>query len=426
MSVEIVMPRLGWTMDEGTLVEWLKKEGETVAVGEILFIVESDKAVNEVESFDGGILHIPDGAPGPGATVAVGTMLGYLLEPGEQAPVAAPSSTPSDEPPPQPALQSPPAAAPSRGGEPDPAHSRSSAESPLLKSARVKPAISPRARRLAGELGVDWTQLSGSGRSGRITEDDVRAASTTADSASEPAAASTTTDSASEAVNGSSDEAAIERTRLSPVRRVIADRMSQSSRDNATVTLTAEIDATRMVEFRGRCPAPKPGYTDVFVRLAALALADHPVLNASLDDGHVLLHRSIHVGIAVDTDAGLLVPVIRDADRKSIEEIRDEAAALAARAREGQLRPDDLRGGTFTITNLGMHGVDAFTPIINPPQSAVLGIGRIAMRPAVRDGQVVARYTVILSLTFDHRLVDGGPAARFLAALREAVEALRP
>ena len=413
MSVEIVMPRLGWTMDEGTLVEWLKKEGETVAVGEILFIVESDKAVNEVESFDGGILHIPDGAPGPGATVAVGTMLGYLLDPGEQAPVAAPSSTPSDEPPPQPALHSQPAAAPSRGGEPDPPHSRSSAESPPLKSARARLAISPRARRLAGELGVDWTQLSGSGRSGRITEDDVRAASTTADSASE-------------AVNGSIDEAAIERTRLSPVRRVIADRMSQSSRDNATVTLTAEIDATRLVEFRGRCPAPKPGYTDVFVRLAALALADHPVLNASLDDGHVLLHRSIHVGIAVDTDAGLLVPVIRDADRKSIEEIRDEAAALAARAREGQLRPDDLRGGTFTITNLGMHGVDAFTPIINPPQSAVLGIGRIAMRPAVRDGQVVARYTVILSLTFDHRLVDGGPAARFLAALREAAEALRP
>ena len=282
-----------------------------------------------------------------------------------------------------------------------------------MKSARVKPAISPRARRLAGELGVDWTQLSGSGRSGRITEDDVRAASTTADSASE-------------AVNGSSDEAAIERTRLSPVRRVIADRMSQSSRDNATVTLTAEIDATRMVELRGRCPAPKPGYTDVFVRLAALALADHPVLNASLDDGHVLLHRSIHVGIAVDTDAGLLVPVIRDADRKSLEKIREEAAALAARAREGQLRPDDLRGGTFTITNLGMHGVDAFTPIINPPQSAVLGIGRIAMRPVVRDGQVVARYTAILSLTFDHRLVDGGPAARFLAALREAAEALRP
>ena len=413
MSVEIVMPRLGWTMDEGTLVEWLKKEGETVAVGEMLFTVESDKAVNEVESFDGGILHIPDGAPGPGATVAVGTMLGYLLEPGEKAPVAAPSSTPSDGPPPQPALHSQPAAVPSRGGEPDPAHSRSSAESPPLKSARVKPAISPRARRLAGELGVDWTQLSGSGRSGRITEDDVRAASSTADSASEP-------------VTGSSDEAAIERTRLSPVRRVIADRMSQSSRDNATVTLTAEIDATRLVEFRGRCPAPKPGYTDVFVRLAALALADHPVLNASLDDGHVLLHRSIHVGIAVDTDAGLLVPVIRDADRKSIEEIRDEAAALAARAREGQLQPDDLRGGTFTITNLGMHGVDAFTPIINPPQSAVLGIGRIAMRPVVRDGQVVARYTVILSLTFDHRLVDGGPAARFLAALREAAEALRP
>ena len=413
MSVEIVMPRLGWTMDEGTLVEWLKKEGETVAVGEMLFTVESDKAVNEVESFDGGILHIPDGAPGPGATVAVGTMLGYLLEPGEKAPVAAPSSTPSDGPPPQPALQAQPAAVPSRGGEPDPAHSRSSAESPPLKSARVKPAISPRARRLAGELGVDWTQLSGSGRSGRITEDDVRAASSTADSASEP-------------VTGSSDEAAIERTRLSPVRRVIADRMSQSSRDNATVTLTAEIDATRLVEFRGRCPAPKPGYTDVFVRLAALALADHPVLNASLDDGHVLLHRSIHVGIAVDTDAGLLVPVIRDADRKSIEEIRDEAAALAARAREGQFGPDDLRGGTFTITNLGMHGVDAFTPIINPPQSAVLGIGRIAMRPVVRDGQVVARYTVILSLTFDHRLVDGGPAARFLAALREAAEALRP
>ena len=409
MSVEIVMPRLGWTMEEGTLVEWLKKEGETVAEGEILFTVESDKAVNEVESFDGGILHIPDGAPGPGATVAVGTMLGYLLEPGETAPVAAPSPTPLPTP------SDGPPHLPSSGGELQPAPSRP--ESPASKSsARVKPAISPRARRLAGELAVDWTQITGSGRSGRITEDDVRAAAAPADAVS---------DAASEAAAGASDGTAPERIPLSPVRRVIADRMSQSSRDNAAVTLTAEVDATQLVEFRARCPVPKPGYTDLFVRLVALALTDYPALNASLDDGHVALHRSIHVGIAVDTDAGLLVPVIRDADRKSLEEIRGETAGLATRAREGQLQPDDLGGGTFTITNLGMYGVDAFTPIINPPQSAVLGIGRIALRPVVHDGQVVARSTVILSLTFDHRLVDGGPAARFLAALREAAEAPR-
>lgn len=380
-------------MEEGTLVEWLKEVGDAVKEGEILFTVESDKALSEVESFDGGILHIPEGAPGPGATVAVGTMLGYLLEPGEAAPVMAPPSTPT-------AATSPagePAAAPPP--TPPPATSKS--------SARAKPAISPRARRLAGELDVDWTQLSGSGRSGRITEGDVRAASSATGTAADPTA---TVETGAESIP------------LSPVRRVIAERMSQSARDNAAVTLTTEIDATQLVELRRRCPEPAPGYTDLFVGLAAKALADHPALNASLESDHVVLHGSIDIGIAVDTDAGLLVPVIRNADHKSIEEIRDEAAALVSRARTGQLQSDDLRGGTFTITNLGMHGIDAFTPIINPPQCAVLGIGRIALRPVVVDGQVVARSTVTLSLTFDHRLVDGGPAARFLAALREAVE----
>jgi len=407
MPVEIVMPRLGWTMEEGTLVEWLKKEGETVAAGDILFTVESDKAVSEVESFDGGILHLPPGVPGPGATVAVGTMLGYLLAPGEAAPAVPPAATPMDETSSasQPVIAASPPSPVSRFAH-DSGTSRDSGTS--KDSARVKPAISPRARRLAGEMGVDWTQLSGSGRSGRITEDDVRAAAS-ADSADDSAA-------------DSSAETADERIPLSPVRRVIADRMLQSARDNAAVTLTAEIDATELVEFRGRYSKPAPGFTDLFVKLTARALAIHPELNASMDADCAVLHGSIHIGVAVDTDAGLLVPVIRNADRKSIEEIRDEAAALADSACKGQLRPDDLAGGTFTITNLGMHGVDAFTPIINPPQSAVLGIGRIAMRPVVRDGQVVARSTVVLSLTFDHRLVDGGPAARFLSALRESAE----
>ena len=390
------MPRLGWTMEEGALAEWLKQPGERVEAGEVLLIVESDKALNEVESFDAGILHIPEGVPGPGETVPVGTVLGYLLAEGEAPPTAPPAPAPATAPPADGAATSATAASTVASTT----ASTIAAPDPGSGAGATRPAISPRARRLAGELGVDWERLRGTGRTGRITEDDVRAAAAAAPEC-EPVG---------------------ERVPMSPIRHAIAERLGASHHDTAPVTLTAEVDATALVELRSQA-RPRPAYNDYLIHFAAAALEAHPVLNATLHDGQIVLQPGIHIGLAVDTQAGLLVPVVRDANRKTVAEIARETAGLAGKALRGELSGDEMTGGTFTITNLGAAGIDAFTPIINPPQCAVLGVGRIAQRPAVRDGQIVPRWLTVLSLTFDHRLVDGGPAAKFLATLRDHIEA---
>ncbi len=381
MAFDVVMPRLGWTMEEGTLVEWLKASGDPVQVGDILFTVESDKALNEIEAFDSGTLHIPGNAPAPGATVPVGTVLAYVLAAGEVGPALVP-------PPPERATAQD-SAGPSAPAAP--AISREAVGS--------KPSISPRARRLAKDLGVDWERLAGTGSTGRVTEEDVRAA----------------------AASVGDIDTTVERVPMNPTRLAIATRLVGSHRDSAPVTLTAEYDVTALVELR-RATRPRPAYNDFLIRFAAVALEGHPALNSSLQGHDILLHESIHIGFAVDTEAGLLVPVVRDANRKSIAEIARDSARLGGQALRGQLTGDDMRGGTFTITNLGAAGIDAFTPIINPPQCAILGIGRISQRPAVYEGQVVPRWLTVVSLSFDHRIIDGGPAARFLATLRQLVE----
>ena len=383
MAEEIVMPRLGWTMEEGTLVEWLKADGDQVEAGEILFAVESDKALNEIETFSGGILRIPPEAPQPGDTVPVGTLLGYLLKPDEEMPSA-------------PAIQTPvPASAPAQGASPLPAPATSLTD-PAPSSGQTDPTISPRAKRIAAELHVDWHKLKGSGRTGRIVERDIRAAD-----AHPP----------------------------SPARRIrelIADHLIQSQRETAAVTLTTEADATGLVDLRTKLKnaqaADAPTYTHLIAKLTAVALAEHPVLNASWQNGVPQLHATIHLGLAVDTEDGLLVPVIRDAHAKSLAQITAEALDLTVKARHRTLSPDAMQGGTFTITNLGMYGIDAFTPIINWPQAAILGLGRIVEKPAVYQGEVVPRALMALSLTFDHRVLDGGPAARFLDRVRTFIE----
>jgi pyruvate dehydrogenase E2 component (dihydrolipoamide acetyltransferase) len=219
------------------------------------------------------------------------------------------------------------------------------------------------------------------------------------------------------------------------VRSVVAKRMAESARTVAPVTLTTEADATELVRLRARTkddyaedeapPAPVPTVTDLMVRIVALALADHPEMNASLTDDGIVRHAAAHVGIAVDTGRGLLVPVIRDAGRKSAGQIAAESAGLIERARTGTATPDELRGGTFTVTNLGMYEIDAFTPIVNLPECAILGVGRVVARPVVVDeatDEVAVRKMMALSLTFDHRVVDGAPAARFLRDVKRLVE----
>jgi pyruvate dehydrogenase E2 component (dihydrolipoamide acetyltransferase) len=208
------------------------------------------------------------------------------------------------------------------------------------------------------------------------------------------------------------------------VRGVVAERLLSSVTSTAHVTLTAEADATALVELRHQLGGDgvAASYNDLFLYILGHALREHPGLNSSLEGDVIKLWRRIHIGLAVDTDRGLLVPVVRDVDRKGLHQLAGETQALTERARLGECTPDDLRGGTFTLTNLGMFGIDAFTPLINPPECAILGVGRIKRRPVMVDDEILGRHLVWLSLTFDHRLVDGAPAARFLQRVVQLVE----
>ena len=404
MASRVDMPRLGWAMEEGTLVEWRKRPGDRVEPGDIVCVIEGEKAEQEVESFDGGTLHIPPGSPAPGVRVPVGTLLAWILAPGEAPPSEAVEVVPAVS------LQ-----ASATGPVPAAAGSRPSGPAAGPRQPGTGPVASPRARRVARELGVDWTALRGSGLTGRIVERDVRRAAP----AGLPAGVSPA--AAAPAPAGP----------LKGARRVIAERMAESARTVAPVTLHTDADATSLVRLRRDLAAdlagagPAPSYTDLFVKLVAVTLEAHPALNASLLERGLVQHPEAHVAFAVDTERGLMAPVIRGARGKSLQAISRESAALVEAARAGRLSPDALRGGTFTVTNLGMYDVDAFTPIVNLPECAILGIGRIVARPVVVDEaseEVAVRRMVTLSLTFDHRVVDGGPAARFLQAVRRHVE----
>ena len=444
MPVEVVMPKLGWATEAARLVEWVIGDGDLVEAGDVLFIAEGDKAAQEVEALDSGTLCIAPEGHNFEEQIPVGTVLAYLVQAGEtfsldsvSAPVLSSASPPEPQ---------APASAPSPSlGQAGPARRRG------------KPAISPRAARVASELGVDWTVLQGSGRTGRIVERDVRQAAAEAPGA-EPIKVTPVARRLAEAEQIDLAELAATRqgqrivredveeliaardapalsvagtpAPTSQIRRIIARRMVESSLATAALTLTTEADASELVAVRERLKAtlaPRglvvPTYNDLMIKLVAVALAEHPQLNAYWGDDTVVAHDAIHIATAVDTEAGLLVPVIRNVPAKGLQQIAAEAQDLAERARSGGLMADALQGGTFTITNLGMYGIDAFTPIINlPGQCAILGVGRIVKKPAAWQDRVALRSMMALSLTFDHRVVDGGPAARFLNTVREYVE----
>jgi pyruvate dehydrogenase E2 component (dihydrolipoamide acetyltransferase) len=278
---------------------------------------------------------------------------------------------------------------------------------------RDRPRSSPLARRLARELGVDWTRLVGSGSTGRIRKVDILAAARTAPGPAPRREAAP--------VEGRTVP-------IGPTRRTIAARMVLSRQATAPVTLHATADATNLVSLRDqyKAAAPQgrelPGFLEFVVKLTAMTLCDHPMLHARWDEDRLIVPDESHIGIAVDTDEGLLVPVIRGAAGLALGEIVARTRDLARRARARRIRPEEMQGGTFTITNLGAFGVEAFTPIINHPECAVLGMGRIARQPVMIEDRVVGRDRLSLSLTFDHRIVDGAPAARFLQALVGAIE----
>jgi pyruvate dehydrogenase E2 component (dihydrolipoamide acetyltransferase) len=389
MAIPITIPRLGWNMEHGVFGGWLKKDGEAVRAGEAVFVLETDKATENVESLDNGILNIVPNAPTTGATVAVGLVIGYLLKSGESAP------TPEE-----------------RKASSSPVRKAEEVETKRVavpERSRAQPAISPRARRAANRLGIDWTQLVGSGRTGRIRERDVLR------------------ESLPESGRGGKES-------FSPVRfgegffglrKIIAERMSASHLTTAPVTLIAAVDATALVQLRSelkRACVAAPSYSDIVIKLTAEALQQHPALNARWDNGRVVTVSEIHIGLAVETPAGLVVPVVRDIPKLNLADVAVRTHDLIERARERKLSVQEISGGTFTVSNLGSYGVDAFTPIINHPECAVLGLGRIQKQPVVIDDQIVIREQMTLSLTFDHRIVDGAPAARFLRTLRELIE----
>lgn len=361
-------------MEEGTFVEWLKTEGEPVQSGDMLYVLEGEKVSTEIESFDTGTLRILPNAPAAGDPVVVGQLLAYLVPDGEQAPFEKDGWT-----------------------EPKPAETPTAEPTPAItpdtiaksESTPGDPVISPRARRVAEELGIDWQSLTGTGSTGRIREADVRAAA--GGSAANP-------------------------------RRVIAQRMVESAQQTVPVTLTTRADATELVAWRKSFGSERPSYNAFFIKLVADALAAFPALHSQWRPDGLHEPSAAHVALAMDTLQGLLAPVIREPHAKSPVSITHEITDLANRACAGQLQPAELTDATFTITNLGAHGIDAFTPVINLPQCAILGLGRIARVPAVVGDAVVPREKMTLSLTFDHRIVDGVPAARFLARIRDGVE----
>jgi len=461
MAIEITVPRLGWNMEEGIFVGWLKKDGEQVRANEMLFCLETDKATQEVECLDSGVLRIPPDGPNEGDKIAVGTVIGYLLQPGETPPFKqeAKAIPPASEARPPANVDSPLAS--SSAGQVGRGLSEGSQYTSGVKSggkvavveverssreraetgrrtseveagsrqsetlqpsgAAVTPAISPRAKRVANELGIDWTRIEGSGRTGRIREQDVRTAvSAKSLITAEPASAkrqSTIISPSFEAIP------------VTAIRQTIAQRLLTSVRSTAPVTLTTTVDATNLVNLRHqfkRVASPDnaliPTFTDFLVKLAAVALQGHALLNARWGEKEILVTRDIHIGIAVDTDEGLLVPVIHNVPGLSLKQVAARSRDLIARARQRKLVPEEMEGGTFTISNLGTFGIDAFTPIINYPECAILGVGKIQRQPVVEEDRIVPGQRLTLSLTFDHRIVDGAPAARFLQTLGNLIE----
>ena len=410
------MPLLGMTMEEGIISKWLVEEGDPVTKGQVIVEFETDKINAEIEAPADGVI---DGFTArAGESVKVQGVVAYILEEGEEPPAAEAAARPvsaTPAPPPPAALAPPPVAAapPPVAAPPVQAVGQAApvaAQAVRLAGGRLK--ASPLARRLATEFGVDMAVLQGSGPGGRIVAKDVRAS---ADGLSVAAP-----------VPAAAQPAAVP---IAGMRKVIADRMMQSLSTMAQLTLVTEVDATRFVELRTDLAAQhedalgfRISFNDLLARIVTRALVEHPHMNASLSGEQIVHNEYVNIGLAVEVPDGLVVPNVKNAQNMQLMELASAFRKLIADISGGDLNLGDLSGGTFTITNLGALGVDAFTPVINPPECAILGVGRIVAKPAVVDGEIAVRQMMTLSLTFDHRLNDGAPAARFLQRISQLIE----
>jgi pyruvate dehydrogenase E2 component (dihydrolipoamide acetyltransferase) len=407
VATEVILPRLGQGMESGTIVRWLKSEGEPVAKGEPLFELDTDKVTQEVEAEASGVLLKIAVAEGE---VPVGRTVAFIGEEGEDVPETAPETAP--EPGPQAEDEVPSTPVPESASNAVVQAKDEPVAAPSSGNGRIK--ASPLARRLARERGVELASLHGTGPEGRIVAEDVERAE-----AGTPESASNTV------VQGPISAGDVERVPLTSIRKTIARRLT-AAWQIPVFQLQASADMTRanalVAKLRERDPDVRVTVTDVLTKLAAVALMRHREVNAEFTDEAILLHPSANVGIAVAAPQGLVVPVVHGAQALSLAEIAGIRGDLVGRARDNKLRAEDLEGGTFTISNLGMYAVESFTAVLNPPQAAIVAVGATEDRVVPVDGELAVRPMLTLTATFDHRAVDGAPAAAFLQTLKESLE----
>lgn len=403
MVTYVKLPKLTWTMEQGFIGKWLRQEGETIQEGDPLCQVETEKTTDEIKAPESGVLYkiiVP-----ANRNASVDQILAVLTQPNEQlAPETLEELNNLVTAPPEPTVPQKP---PTISAEP--------VKPPTAKE-RKRIRISPLAKKLAEKHGIDVRAIAGTGPGERIVKKDVEEAIQRKTAPPSAVAASM----------------AIARAQVIPFvgkRKVIADRLSLTARNALLVPLTVEVDMTDAAKLRGALNAEyqKKGevtlsYTAILVKAVATALQEHPIVNAILEEGQISVIKNINIGVAVSVKDGLVVPVVRDADKISLLDLAVSVNSLVEKARGGTLLTREASGGTFTLSNLGMFNVDLFAPIINPPESAILGVGRITKKPVVVDDAIVARLMMTLTLVFDHRVMDGTDAARFLQTIKQALE----
>ncbi|PAV30893.1 branched-chain alpha-keto acid dehydrogenase subunit E2 [Virgibacillus profundi] len=436
MAKEVFMPKLSSTMEVGTLLQWLKEEGDSVEVGEPLFEIMTDKINIEVESYEDGVLlkkynQVDDEVP-------VNAVIAYIGEENEEVPDEAPQGENQED----------------SGGDSDNDEevtqvSTNKEETSEESDGKVR--ATPAARRVARENDLTLSSINGSGPKGRVHEKDVTTSLETKDGRlitplAEKVAADnglnldeiqgtgsrgkiTKSDVLGHVSSGTAESEEPERIKLKGLRKAVADKMLASARSIPHVTLTTDVDMTKVIEVR-KALLPvieeqtgyRLSYTEIIMKATAHVLGNHPTVNASLVDNEIVMNKSVNLGLAVAIDNGLIVPSVPAVQSQGLAELTVNSKTLGKKARNGKLTPDEMTGSTFTISNLGMYAIDGFTPIINPPETAILGVGRITEKAVVVDGSIEVKPMMVLSLSFDHRAIDGAPAAAFLTELKERLE----
>ncbi|MFD1415570.1 dihydrolipoamide acetyltransferase family protein [Oceanobacillus jeddahense] len=445
MAKEIFMPKLSSTMEKGTLLQWFKEEGDSVEMGEPLFEIMTDKINIEVESYEEGVLlkryfDVDD-------EVEVNACIGFIGELGEEVPDTPPAASEesgSDE-----SVQE----EVSGKGHELTASADSGLDPEENKGGKVR--ATPAARRVSRENDISLSAISGSGPNGRVHQQDVEEAIAEGAIAVTPLAEKMAADhgidlnqltgteargkiekqdvlsylEAADEIAEETESSPAERIKLKGLRKAVADKMVQSVQSIPHVTLTSDVDMTNVIDLRKsllpvieKDTGYRLSFTEVILKATANALMKHPKLNASLIGDEIVMNKEVNIGLAVAVENGLIVPSVKNVNQKGLAALTQTSKELGKKARENKLNPDEMRGSTFTISNLGMYAIDAFTPIINGPETAILGVGRIVEKPVVADGELTARPMMVLSLSFDHRAIDGAPAAAFLTDLKANLE----